>query len=143
MFSEAEKASFLLGVNCQDMLKAFLTPKVKVGSEYVTKGQNLDQVMFAVHALSKCLYAKAFAWLVERVNKTLDTKAKRQYYIGVLDIAGFEIFEVRACASACAHRLVRCTRMEFYAPLGVHAVSLICKAPVLNWFGLARLLYAN
>ena len=47
-----------------------------------------------MHALSKCIYAKAFAWLVERVNKTLDTKSKRQYYIGVLDIAGFEIFEV-------------------------------------------------
>jgi myosin heavy subunit len=35
-----------------------------------------------------------FKWLVMRVNKTLDTKAKRNYYIGVLDIAGFEIFDV-------------------------------------------------
>ena len=35
-----------------------------------------------------------FVWLVERVNQTLDVKAKRQYFIGVLDIAGFEIFEV-------------------------------------------------
>ena len=52
------------------------------------------QVNFAVNALSKCIYAKAFNWLVNRVNQTLDTRAKRQYYIGVLDIAGFEIFEV-------------------------------------------------
>ena len=36
-----------------------------------------------------------FCWLVERVNLTLDIKAKRQYFIGVLDIAGFEIFDVR------------------------------------------------
>jgi myosin heavy subunit len=35
-----------------------------------------------------------FCWLVERVNVTLDVKAKRQYFIAVLDIAGFEIFEV-------------------------------------------------
>jgi myosin heavy chain 6/7 len=35
-----------------------------------------------------------FNWLVERVNLTLDVKAKRQYFIGVLDIAGFEIFDV-------------------------------------------------
>ena len=35
-----------------------------------------------------------FVWLVERVNQTLDVKAKRQYFIGVLDIAGFEIFDV-------------------------------------------------
>ena len=35
-----------------------------------------------------------FCWLVERVNQTLDAKSKRQYFIGVLDIAGFEIFDV-------------------------------------------------
>lgn len=35
-----------------------------------------------------------FGWLVARVNKTLDTKVKRQFFIGVLDIAGFEIFTV-------------------------------------------------
>ena len=45
-------------------------------------------------ALSKAIYARMFAWLVMRCNKTLDTKNKRQYFIGVLDIAGFEIFEV-------------------------------------------------
>jgi myosin heavy chain 6/7 len=36
-----------------------------------------------------------FEWLVARVNQTLDVKTKRQYFIGVLDIAGFEIFDVR------------------------------------------------
>jgi len=53
------------------------------------------QVVYAVAALSKAIYARMFGWLVMRVNKTLDTKNKRQYFIGVLDIAGFEIFEVR------------------------------------------------
>jgi len=42
--SESEKVAFLLGVNCADLLKSLLTPKVKVGNEYVTKGQNKDQV---------------------------------------------------------------------------------------------------
>ena len=91
----------MLGVNCNDLLKSLLAPKVKVGSEMVTKGQNLDQVTFAVRALSKCLYARMFGWLVARVNKTLDTKTKRQFFIGVLDIAGFEIFEVRIYGKMC------------------------------------------
>ena len=91
--TEAEKAAFLLGVNANDLLKALLRPKVKVGNEYVTKGQNKDQVCFSVAALAKALYDRMFKWLVARVNKTLDTKNKRQYFIGVLDIAGFEIFE--------------------------------------------------
>ena len=88
------QVAHLLGVNCADLLKAFLSPKVKVGSEWVTKGQTLDQVDFAVSALSKALYARMFHWLVVGVNKTLDKKQPRQYFIGVLDIAGFEIFEV-------------------------------------------------
>ena len=52
-------------------------------------------------ALAKAIYGKMFAWLVARVNKTLDTKNKRQYFIGVLDIAGFEIFQV--CESSHLH----------------------------------------
>ena len=35
-----------------------------------------------------------FKWLVGRINRTLYTSLPRQYFIGVLDIAGFEIFEV-------------------------------------------------
>ena len=52
------------------------------------------QVVYAVAALAKAIYARMFLALVARCNKTLDTKSKRQYFIGVLDIAGFEIFQV-------------------------------------------------
>ncbi len=93
--TEAEKVAFLLGVNCNDLLKAILKPKVKVGNEMVTKGQTKDQVNFGMQALSKSVFNRIFEWLVARINKTLDTKTmKRAYFIGVLDIAGFEIFDV-------------------------------------------------
>lgn len=45
-------------------------------------------------ALSKAVYEKLFLWMVTRINQQLDTKLPRQHFIGVLDIAGFEIFEV-------------------------------------------------
>lgn len=54
----------------------------------------LWQVVYAVGALAKATYDRMFKWLVTRINKTLDTKLARQFFIGVLDIAGFEIFEV-------------------------------------------------
>ena len=83
-----------MGVNAGDLLKGLLKPKIKVGTEFVTQGRNKDQVNYSVSALAKSLYNRMFEWLVKRVNKTLDTKAKRNYFIGVLDIAGFEIFDV-------------------------------------------------
>ena len=94
LFAEAEKVAFLLGINAGDLLKGLLKPKIKVGTEFVTQGRNKDQVLYSVSALGKSLYDRMFSWLVKRVNKTLDTKAKRNYFIGVLDIAGFEIFDV-------------------------------------------------
>lgn len=53
------------------------------------------QADFAIEALAKATYERMFRWLVMRINKALD-KTKRQgaSFIGILDIAGFEIFEV-------------------------------------------------
>lgn len=45
-------------------------------------------------ALAKAMFDRLFKWMVVKINQTLDTQQKRQYFIGVLDIAGFEIFEV-------------------------------------------------
>lgn len=51
------------------------------------------KVYNAVGALAKAVYEKMFLWMVTRINQQLDTKQPRQYFIGVLDIAGFEIFD--------------------------------------------------
>ena len=42
--SVADKICYLLGLNSADMLKAYCYPRVKVGNEYVTKGQTVPQV---------------------------------------------------------------------------------------------------
>ncbi|NXS19292.1 MYH3 protein, partial [Mystacornis crossleyi] len=91
---EADKAAYLMGLNSADLLKALCYPRVKVGNEYVMKGQTVDQVHQAVNAIAKSVYEKLFLWMVVRINQQLDTKLPRQNFIGVLDIAGFEIFEV-------------------------------------------------
>lgn len=68
---------------------------LQVGRDYVQKAQTQEQAEFAVEALAKASYERMFRWLVMRINKALD-KTKRQgaSFIGILDIAGFEIFEV-------------------------------------------------
>jgi len=99
--AEAERAAALLGVSPKDLLDSILKPKVKVGNEMVTKGQNLAQVAFGIQALSKSLFSRMFNEIVLRVNQTLDTKNKRQFFIGVLDIAGFEIFDYNTFEQLC------------------------------------------
>nr|XP_033818887.1 myosin-7B [Geotrypetes seraphini]XP_033818888.1 myosin-7B [Geotrypetes seraphini] len=96
-----DKAAYLMGISSADLVKGLLHPRVKVGNEYVTKGQNVEQVIYAVGALAKATYDRMFKWLVTRINKTLDTKLARQFFIGVLDIAGFEIFEFNSFEQLC------------------------------------------
>lgn len=91
---DADKSAYLMGLNSADLLKGLCHPRVKVGNEYVTKGQNVQQVYYSIGALAKAVYEKMFNWMVTRINATLETKQPRQYFIGVLDIAGFEIFDV-------------------------------------------------
>uniref|UniRef100_A0A8C8AD68 MYSS protein n=1 Tax=Otus sunia TaxID=257818 RepID=A0A8C8AD68_9STRI len=97
----ADKAAYLMGLNSADMLKALCYPRVKVGNEYVTKGQTAQQVHNAVGALAKAVYERMFLWMVIRINQQLDTKQPRQYFIGVLDIAGFEIFDFNSFEQLC------------------------------------------
>ncbi|CAM5156702.1 unnamed protein product [Eretmochelys imbricata] len=97
----ADKAAYLMNLNSADLLKAMCYPRVKVGNEYVTKGQTVQQVHNSVGALAKAVYEKMFLWMVVRINQQLDTKQPRQYFIGVLDIAGFEIFDFNSLEQLC------------------------------------------
>nr|XP_042141315.1 myosin-6 [Peromyscus maniculatus bairdii] len=98
---DADKSAYLMGLNSADLLKGLCHPRVKVGNEYVTKGQSVQQVYYSIGALAKSVYEKMFNWMVTRINATLETKQPRQYFIGVLDIAGFEIFDFNSFEQLC------------------------------------------
>ena len=96
------------------MMKAFCKPKIKVknipkkilffremdlvfdftnflqvGTEWVTKGQNIDQSTQSVAGIARGIYDRIFKFLVEKCNQTLvDPTTKKSVFIGVLDIAG-------------------------------------------------------
>ncbi|XP_011647036.1 myosin heavy chain, muscle isoform X12 [Pogonomyrmex barbatus] len=98
---EGERVAKLLGCDCADLYKNLLKPRIKVGNEFVTQGRNKDQVTYSVGAMSKAMFDRLFKWLVKKCNETLDTKQKRQHFIGVLDIAGFEIFDFNSFEQLC------------------------------------------
>merc|ERR1712223_97708 len=83
-----------LGVNTDEMMKGFCKPKIKVGTEWVTKGQTCAQATNAVGGIARSCYDRVFKWLIIKCNDTLiDASLKKANFTAVLDIAGFEIFE--------------------------------------------------
>ncbi|OWR44791.1 myosin heavy chain non-muscle isoform 1 [Danaus plexippus plexippus] len=98
----AQKIAHLLGLSVTEMTKAFLKPRIKVGRDFVTKAQTKEQVEFSVEAIGKACYERLFRWLVNRINRSLDrTKRQGASFIGILDMAGFEIFELNSFEQLC------------------------------------------
>ncbi|XP_055339641.1 myosin heavy chain, non-muscle-like isoform X2 [Paramacrobiotus metropolitanus] len=97
-----QKISHMLGTNVIELTRAILKPKIKVGRDFVTKAQTKEQAEFSTEAIAKACYERMFKWLVMRINKSLDrTKRQGTSFIGILDIAGFEIFEVNSFEQLC------------------------------------------
>merc|ERR1712240_674761 len=88
------KAAALCGVDAAAMVKAFCKPRIKVGTEWVIKGQTCEQSTNAVGGIARAIFDRLFKWLIEKCNDTLiDASLKKANFCAVLDIAGFEIFE--------------------------------------------------
>ncbi|KAK3111603.1 class II myosin [Teratosphaeriaceae sp. CCFEE 6253] len=96
----------LLGINPDAFVKALLHPRVRAGQEWVEKVQTPEQARLAIDALAKGIYERSFGDLVTRINTQLDRTSSGAYsddtcFIGVLDIAGFEIFEQNSFEQLC------------------------------------------
>ena len=103
-YPQAEKACHLLGIPVDAFIQGLLHPRVKAGREWVEKVQTPDQVRSSLDALSKGIYERGFGDLVTRINRQLDRTGMGlddSHFIGVLDIAGFEIFEENSFEQLC------------------------------------------
>uniref|UniRef100_H3BWX2 Myosin motor domain-containing protein n=1 Tax=Tetraodon nigroviridis TaxID=99883 RepID=H3BWX2_TETNG len=98
---DADKSAYLMGLNSADLIKGLCHPRVKVGNEWVTKGQNVQQVYYAIGALSKavcsCFTARiifSFYLLRYRIlnpaaipeGQFIDSKKGAEKLLGSLDI---------------------------------------------------------
>lgn len=100
----AERVCNLLGIALEPFLQGLLHPKVKAGREWVEKVQTPEQVRLGIDALAKGIYERGFGDLVTKINKQLDRTGMgidESHFIGVLDIAGFEIFEENSFEQLC------------------------------------------
>uniref|UniRef100_A0A8C4V674 Myosin heavy chain 10 n=1 Tax=Falco tinnunculus TaxID=100819 RepID=A0A8C4V674_FALTI len=119
-FQETMEAMHIMGFSHDEIL--LVSSVLQFGNISFKKERNTDQASmpentgklvtfvwlpltcadFAVEALAKATYERLFRWLVHRINKALDrTKRQGASFIGILDIAGFEIFELNSFEQLC------------------------------------------
>ena len=98
---ELDKFCSLVGIDTTDLVRGLLNPRVKVGAEFVNKAQSVDQVAESISTLSKSIYSRCFSWLVSQINKTLNGQINQEYFIGILDITGFDVFEQNGFEQLC------------------------------------------
>ncbi|XP_069602893.1 unconventional myosin-Vb isoform X2 [Ranitomeya imitator] len=91
----------LLGVEHDQMEHWLCHRKLVTTSETYVKNMSIQQSVNARNALAKHIYAQLFSWIVQHVNKALHTTSKQHSFIGVLDIYGFETFEINSFEQFC------------------------------------------
>jgi len=107
--AELDKLADLMGVNIDDVKKALTSRTVIAGKEVYTVPLNVVDARDTCNAFSKEIYQQLFDWLVKSINAA--TSAEKNYadakdvdefgLIGLLDIFGFESFQVNRFEQLC------------------------------------------
>ncbi|KAJ8272401.1 hypothetical protein COCON_G00112600 [Conger conger] len=91
----------LMGITYLDMSHWLCHKKLKTATETYIKPIPKLQAINSRDALAKHIYAKLFNWIVAHVNKALQSTIKQSSFIGVLDIYGFETFDINSFEQFC------------------------------------------
>lgn len=99
---EIRVISKLLKLDESDLIKALTTRLIASGSkELVTKNHSILEANYARDALAKAIYEQLFSFIFKKINQLLDVKnimhkdlGSKATVIGILDIYGFEIFDL-------------------------------------------------
>jgi len=95
-------AASLLEVNKDELNECVTKKQLKIiGQAPIVVSLSAEQAKYARDALAKFVYEKLFDWLVEKVNQVVAPQDATKYSIGILDIFGFEIFELNSFEQLC------------------------------------------
>lgn len=110
-----EFASKLLGIDNVQFSKWIVKKQINTRSEKIITDLNQKQATVVRDSVSKFLYSSLFDWLVNSINHTLKTKNNIEVnsFIGVLDIYGFEHFDINSFEQFCINYANEKLQQEF------------------------------
>ncbi|XP_063758462.1 unconventional myosin-Va-like isoform X2 [Eleginops maclovinus] len=91
----------LMGVPCEEMAHWLCHRKLKTTTETYVKSVSKMNAVNGRDALAKHIYARLFSWIVGSINNALKSAANQHSFIGVLDIYGFETFDINSFEQFC------------------------------------------
>lgn len=94
-------AAHFFKCKASELQKALIKPKLKVMNDLIETHETPERALFNRNSLLKSIYNRLFNWIVTRVNESLASKEQAKSWIGVLDIAGFEIFTNNSFEQLC------------------------------------------
>lgn len=118
----------LLGVTPEDLSRALCHATISAGKQTLQKDLTVDKAIKGVEALLKATYGTLFTYLVTRVNEKVSYKRKRDENtgtpidnpakdsaacIGVLDIFGFESFQINSFEQLCINYCNEALQQQF------------------------------
>ncbi|EDO36037.1 predicted protein [Nematostella vectensis] len=120
----------LLGVSPEELQQALTTRLMSAGGADVRVPLKLEQAYAARDALAKSIYTKLFDHIVAQVNQCFPFTSSFTY-IGVLDIAGFEYYELNSfeqfCINYCNEKL-----QQFFNDRILKQYRIIPAQPSIN-----------
>ena len=98
----------LLRCDANALSSALCTRRIKAGTDWITSPVAPQVACNVRDGLAKATYSRVFSWMVMRINANLailqvdDGGLNRaRFFIGILDIFGFEIFDVNSLEQLC------------------------------------------
>jgi len=91
----------LLQLDANEMRSWLCHRKIVSTREVFFKPMTVEEAVGARDALAKHIYAQLFSWIVTLVNMALESTGTSQRFIGVLDIYGFETFDINSFEQFC------------------------------------------
>uniref|UniRef100_A0A3B4YC32 Myosin VC n=1 Tax=Seriola lalandi dorsalis TaxID=1841481 RepID=A0A3B4YC32_SERLL len=91
----------LLGVSAEGLVRWLCHRRIVLVAETVMKPMPKERAVNARDALAKQIYAHLFDCIINRINTALKVPGKQHAFIGVLDIYGFETFDINSFEQFC------------------------------------------
>ncbi|KAK5867242.1 hypothetical protein PBY51_011753 [Eleginops maclovinus] len=91
----------LLGVSAEGLARWLCHRRIVLVAETVVKPVPKERAINARDALAKQIYAHLFDCIINKINTALQVPGKQHAFIGVLDIYGFETFDINSFEQFC------------------------------------------